>query len=152
MIAYGIGLSLSVIGGVDMWSSDFDVIRAMAFGGTLGIWGAVPVALGHAAVVMLVVKSGALPRLASRLSAVGRMALTNYLVQSIVGTLIFNGYGLGYFGTVGRPGLWLIVLAIWAAQLWYSPLWLARFRFGPAEWLWRSLTYMTPQPMRVKNA
>lgn len=151
LMAYGAGLSLSVIGSVDLWRSDFEPIRAMAFGSTIGLWGAVPVALGHAAVVMLVVKSGALPRLAARLSAVGRMALTNYLVQSIVGTLIFNGYGLGYFGTVGRPGLWVIVLAIWAVQLWYSPLWLARFRFGPAEWLWRSLTYLTPQPMRVKG-
>lgn len=121
----------------------------MVFGVALTQLGTVPVALGHAAVVMLVVKAGALPRLSARLAAVGRMALTNYLTQSILGTLLFYGYGVGLFGKLDRPELWLIVLAIWALQLWYSPIWLARFRFGPAEWIWRSLTYLKFQPMRA---
>ncbi|MEW4569990.1 DUF418 domain-containing protein [Tautonia sp. JC769] len=152
LIAYGIGLPLTIVGGLDLWATDFEVVRGMVFGVSLALLGTVPVALGHAAVVMLVVKSGALPRLTARLAAVGRMALTNYLTQSIVGTLLFYGYGLGMYGTLDRPTLWLIVLAIWAVQLWYSPLWLARFRYGPAEWLWRSLTYLKPQPMRAAKS
>ncbi|WP_169977304.1 DUF418 domain-containing protein [Tautonia rosea] len=152
LIAYGIGLPLTIVGGLDLWATDFDVVRGMIFGSSLTQLATLPVALGHAAVVMLVVKSGVLPRLTARLAAVGRMALTNYLTQSIVGTLLFYGYGFGLFGTLDRPTLWLIVLAIWAIQLWYSPLWLARFRFGPAEWLWRSLTYLKFQPMRAAKA
>lgn len=148
-IAYGIGLPLTIVGGLDLWATDFEVVRGTVFGAALAMLGMVPVALGHAAVVMLVVKSGALPRLTARLAAVGRMALTNYLTQSIVGTLLFYGYGLGLYGKLDRPQLWLIVLAIWALQLWYSPIWLARFRFGPAEWIWRSLTYLKFQPMRA---
>ena len=76
------------------------------------------------------------------------MALTNYLTHSLVCTTIFYGYGLGLFATINRTGLMGIVLAISAVQLIVSPLWLARFRFGPAEWVWRSLTYWRLQPMR----
>jgi len=82
------------------------------------------------------------------LGAVGRMALTNYLLQTLLCVFIFYGYGLGLFGHVGRAGQWLVVLAVWGFQLVASPWWLARFRFGPFEWLWRSMTYLHPQPFR----
>lgn len=82
-----------------------------------------------------------------RLAATGRMALTNYLVQTILCTTIFYGQGLGLFGYVDRTGQLLIVLTIWLLQLIYSPLWLRFFRFGPFEWLWRSLTYWRFQPL-----
>jgi uncharacterized protein len=82
------------------------------------------------------------------LAAVGRTALSNYLLQSVICTAIFNGYGLGLYGTVG-PALGLfIAIAIFAAQIPLSQWWLAAFRFGPAEWLWRSLTYGRLQPLR----
>lgn len=67
------------------------------------------------------------------------MALSNYLTHSIVCTTRFYGCGLNLYGTINRTGLALIVLSIWAAQLAYSPIWLRHFRYGPAEWLWRSL-------------
>jgi uncharacterized protein len=79
---------------------------------------------------------------------VGRMAFTNYLMDTIVCTFLFYGWGLGYFGKVSRVEQFRIVLAIWALQLIVSPLWLARFQFGPFEWIWRSLTYGKLQPMR----
>lgn len=82
------------------------------------------------------------------LAATGQMALTNYLMQTIICTTIFYGHGLGLFGSVERTGQILIVFAIWAAQLLWSPWWLARFRFGPFEWLWRSMTYLRAQPLR----
>ena len=76
------------------------------------------------------------------------MAFTNYIMHSVLCTLIFYGAGLGFFGSVERWGEVLLVLAIWAIQLILSPLWLSRFRFGPLEWLWRSMTYWRLQPFR----
>ncbi len=82
------------------------------------------------------------------LAPAGRMALTNYLVQSIVCTLVFYGYGLGFFEHL--PRFWQVpfALGLFAVQVLYSQWWLQRFRFGPAEWLWRSITYWQLQPMR----
>jgi uncharacterized protein len=113
------------------------------------LFGSMVVALGHVGMVMLIVQSGALAWLTKRLAAVGRMALSNYLTHSIVCTTLFYGYGFGLFGTINRTGLAAIVLVIWVSQLLISPIWLRHFRFGPAEWLWRSLTYWKLQPMRV---
>ena len=76
-----------------------------------------------------------------RLAAVGRMALTNYLMQSLICLFIFSGIGFGLLGELRRTELYLVVVLIWAFQLWLSPWWLARYRYGPAEWLWRALTY-----------
>jgi uncharacterized protein len=148
LFGYGVGLPLTAVGVWDVMRHRWDMIDSMAFGMNLANLGTVPVALGHAAVVMLLYRAGVFQGLLRRLAAVGRMALTNYLTHSIVCTTLFYGYGFGLFGHVGRVWLFGVVLAIWAAQLWYSPIWLRSFRFGPAEWLWRSLTYGRPQPMR----
>ena len=98
---------------------------------------------------MLIVKAGAITWLTRRLAAVGRMALTNYLTHSIVCTTLFYGYGFALYGTMNRTALFGVVIVIWSVQLILSPIWLAHFRFGPAEWVWRSLTYWRFQPMRV---
>ena len=76
------------------------------------------------------------------------MAFSNYLFQSVVTAILFLGWGFGLAGRFDYAGQLLIVVAIWVFQLAVSPLWLRRFRFGPAEWLWRSLTYWKLQPMR----
>lgn len=110
--------------------------------------GSIAVAFGHIGLVAMVVKSGLLAPFISALSAVGRMAFTNYLLQSIIATLLFYGYGLGYYGELDRLDQQFVVLAIWVLQLIVSPIWLRHFRFGPAEWLWRSLTYWRRQPLR----
>ncbi|NLG76985.1 MAG: DUF418 domain-containing protein, partial [Xanthomonadaceae bacterium] len=73
--------------------------------------------------------------------AVGRMALTNYLSHSVICLFVFTGAGLALYGQLERYQLYYIVLAVWVAQLVWSPLWLKYFSFGPAEWLWRKLTY-----------
>ena len=83
------------------------------------------------------------------LAALGRMALTNYLLQSIVLGFIFYGYGFGLFGRIGSAAAAGIGLAIYIAQVQLSRFWLRRFRFGPFEWLWRSLAYERRQPMRA---
>ena len=120
--------------------------------GQYNYFGSVLVSLGYVGAVMLACRSRRLPGLRRRLAAVGRMALTNYLLQSVLGVLIFYGYGFGLFGRLGRFDLWGVILAVWALQLAISPWWLARFRFGPAEWAWRSLTYWRRQPLRVGEA
>jgi len=151
-IGYGIGLPLMVVDAVEQVRHGFDESYFLHGGELYNALGSLIVAMGHVGLVVLIVKSGALGWLTRRLAAVGRMALSNYLTHSIVCTTLFYGYGFGLFGKVGRPGLWAIVLAIWAFQLVVSPVWLDRFRFGPAEWLWRSLTYGKLQPMRNPSA
>lgn len=79
---------------------------------------------------------------------VGRMALSNYLLQSIINTTVFYGYGLGMMGKLGSFEQVIYLCALFALQALASRWWLTRFRYGPAEWLWRSLTYLRPQPMR----
>ena len=105
------------------------------------------VSLGYASAIMLICKHGVLSRVTSALANVGRMALSNYLLHTIVATTIFYGHGFGYFGQVSRVGQILIVFGIWAFQIPFSAWWLGRFRFGPFEWLWRTLAYMKLQPM-----
>jgi uncharacterized protein len=131
------------------------------FHGMINEVAAVPMALGIAGAVMLwcqirILEGRAAPRtdraffglsLYDRLSAAGRMAFTNYLTQTIICTTIFYGHGFGLYGYVERTGQLAITLAIWALQLIWSPLWLRYFRFGPFEWLWRSMTYLRPQPL-----
>jgi uncharacterized protein len=113
----------------------------------LTFYGSLPVVVGHIGLVMYVFQTGAVPWLTRRLAAVGRMALSHYLLTSLFCTTLFYGYGFDYFGTIQRPLLYAIVLLIWTFQLLVSPLWLRVFRFGPAEWLWRSLTYWKVQPI-----
>jgi uncharacterized protein len=119
----------------------------------LNYYGSLGGALGHLGIVMLVCQSRAVAGLRRRLSAVGRTAFSNYFFQTIVGTAIFYGsYGLGLFGRLDRFPLMFLVVTIWLLQLWISPWWLARFRYGPLEWLWRSLTYRQRQPMTLGAA
>ena len=120
----------------------------MFHGQQINYWASALVSLGYVGLVMLACQRGVLSGLRARLAAVGQMAFTNYLVQTIICTTIFYGHGFGLFGQVERWGQILIVFSVWALQLIVSPLWLRRFRFGPFEWLWRSLTYGARQPFR----
>ena len=87
-----------------------------------------------------------LSALGQSLSALGQMALTNYLMQSVVLSFVFYGFGLGLFGKLDSMRGLAIVIALYGAQMVFSVYWLKRFRFGPCEWLWRSLTYGQWQP------
>jgi uncharacterized protein len=150
MVALGYGLGLPLVG-YDTYvvlQHDFHYFQARLSNAGAYALGSVVIALGHVGVVMLICKAGVLSWLTQPLAAVGRMALSNYLAQSLICTTLFYGYGFGLYGTVHRAGLAGIVLAIWLVQLVVCSLWLAYFRFGPAEWLWRSLTYWRLQPMR----
>ena len=108
--------------------------------------------MAHAAALVLLYRAGFAAGLFRRLEAVGRTAFTNYILQSVVCTLVFFGYGLNYHAELEFYQLYFVVAAIWAAQLILSPLWLRYFRFGPLEWLWRSLTYWRRQPLLAAGA
>lgn len=112
----------------------------------------IPMALGYAAAWLAWNRSPAAARLLSPLAAAGQMALTNYLTQTIVFSFVFNGWGLGLMGRLSETQAALFGIALYAAQLWFSVWWLARFRFGPFEWLWRSATYARRQPFAVAGS
>lgn len=149
---YGFGLPLTVFSGLDLYAHDFDRIYVQRYGSIANYAGSIVVAFGHVGLVMLVVKLGYLRRLTQRFAAVGRMALTNYLLHSVILTTVFYGYGLGLFGRVSRFSQMGFVIAVMGLELLLSPLWLRHFRFGPAEWFWRSATYWHRQPMRRRES
>ncbi len=105
--------------------------------------------LSYAAAVILWLRRDSWKGRLRPVAAAGQMALTNYLLQSLVCTFIFYSYGLGWYGSVGRASALLLAAGLYALQLPLSFWWLRRFRFGPAEWLWRTLTYGRRQPMRL---
>lgn len=97
--------------------------------------------LGYAAGILLLLQRPGWRRALAHIAPLGRMALTQYLLQSVVCTLVFNGYGLGLFGKVSINACILGTIAFFPLQVWSSEWWLARFRMGPAEWLWRRMVY-----------
>ena len=106
-------------------------------------------AVGYAAGIVLIVQREFWKSCLEPLQAVGRFALTNYLLQTLICTTIFYSFGLGLYGKVSPVYAVLLVIAIYLLQVALSSLWSRRFRFGPAEWLWRSITYGRLQPMRI---
>jgi len=108
-------------------------------------------AFGYIASLLLVIKSGALRPATKALACVGQMAFSNYILTSIICTTIFDGYGFRLFGKLQRYQLYGIVILVWIVNLIVSPLWLRHFRFGPLEWVWRSLTYWKKQPFRIRD-
>ncbi len=129
------------------WQAGFTLQHMMGAGMLANTVLSIFVSIGYASLFVLLVKGG-LRFITEPLAAVGRMAFTNYITQSLIMTTIFyGGRGLGYWGEVDRATLWAIVLAVWALQLIWSPLWLSRFQMGPLEWLWRRLSYARPVSM-----
>lgn len=117
------------------------------FAAALSMLGSLPAALGYVAAVLLMLQGdGALSRIRV-LAPFGRMALSNYLMQSLVFALLFYGHGLGLWG-MGRAAQVGVALLLCAAQVALSHWWLARLRYGPAEWAWRAATYLAWPPMR----
>ncbi len=143
-IAIGLGIYLPL--GWWMASAEFSLLSVV----TATLVAPVPlrplVIIGIACLILIVARPGG--GLTARVAATGRMAFTNYLMTSLICTAIFYGYGLGLFGQLSRLALWGVVLAVWAGMLLWSKPWLARFAYGPFEWLWRSIARGSIQPMR----
>ena len=115
----------------------------------LFVGGTVPLAAGYVSLVTLLFQRAAIARWLSLFAPVGRMALTNYLSQTVVMLLIFYPFGGGLIGRTGPTFGLAAALAVFGVQVVVSHVWLAHFQFGPMEWVWRSLTYGARQPMGV---
>ena len=147
LIGYSFGITINYFEGSHIVSSNFSVLSFYKTFMTYQL-GRIPTTCGHIGLIMLFVKSGILPFLQKALAAVGQMAFTNYITHSIICNIIFLGYGFAMYGKLQRYELYYIVISIWIFQLIFSPIWLKYFRFGPLEWLWRSLTYWKMQPFK----
>lgn len=119
-------------------TKSFEFYELQRFVHSIGIFG----------LIMLLYKSGWFKWLFALTRPVGQMAFTNYLMQSFLCGLLFLGIGFGWFGHLQFYELYYVVLAVWAIEIIWSHIWLRYFRFGPLEWLWRSLTYWKKQPMK----
>jgi uncharacterized protein len=145
LIGYGVGVSINYYELRVVLDGQFS-LEAMSKAGVTYQFGRLFTAMGHVAAIMLFCKIAWARWLKGTLAAVGRMALTNYLMHSVICMIVFTGVGFGLFGKLERYELYYVVFAIWIFQLIVSPIWLSYFRFGPAEWLWRTLTYQKRQP------
>lgn len=144
----GLGIAVPVYAALAWWLTragfSLPVLMAATWAGTTPFRPLMVVA--YAALIILATRRGGW--LVDRIAAAGRAAFTNYLGTSIAMTAVFYGWGFGLYGTLSRVELWIPVVAMWIAMLLWSKPWLDRFRYGPFEWLWRSLARMRPQPMR----
>lgn len=138
-LPFGIGLGLlgSLIAVSSVPGAERDGFM-LALG--LAMLGNLPACLGYVGLVVLMLHSDSAWSRIRVLAPLGRMALTTYLMQSVICTFYFYGYGLGHWG-MGRAWQLVFVVFVLALQLGFSHWWLARYRFGPVEWLWRALTY-----------
>jgi uncharacterized protein len=146
-IGFGVGFPIVLFGLYQYTTHDWQASYALFIGRIPNHIATPLIASGYIGLVMLWSRSEFLAWLQSRLVAVGRTALTNYIAQSVIATTIFYGFGFGYFGYLSRLEQLLVIIAIWIVQLCLAPLWLRRFKYGPLEWLWRSLSTFKPQPI-----
>ena len=149
VIGFGTGLPINYFEVNAFVSSGFEIYWEAANRPTYDL-GRLLVAIGYIGLIMMVCKSAILHLLRSALASVGQMALTNYLSQSLICNAIFMGWGFNLLGELDRFQIYYVVLGVWLFQLIVSPIWLRYFRFGPAEWLWRSLTYKNKQQWRLQ--
>ena len=139
LAAYGVGMNETA-----GWDIRFSFFQGQQY----NYWASLLGSMGWVGAVMLACRNPRLERVTRPLAAVGRTAFSNYILQTVICTLIFYGHGFGLFGSVERIGQIAIVLAVWVVQLLLSTWWLRRFQYGPLEWLLRSVTYMQPMPFR----
>lgn len=150
-IGFGIGIPVIAYGVYKNFAAGWSLKYSLFFGSQFNYWGSLFVAFGYIGLIMLISKHLMQKKKNTPLQAAGRMAFTNYLLQTVICTALFYGHGLGLFGKVERFTQLLIVISIWILLLIISPLWLKHLHYGPVEWFWRTLTYWKIQPMRKKE-
>lgn len=150
LIGYPIGIGFNIYETKLIISNDFSIMSFYKAGMTYNV-GRFFTAMGHVGLVMIFCKADILNWLARRLAAVGKMALTNYIMHTVITGIIFLGFGFSMFGKLERYQLYFVVIGIWVLQLITSPLWLKYYKMGPLEWLWRWLIYKQ-QPDLAKHS
>lgn len=148
IIGFGIGIPIVIYGIIQNFAAGCSFEYSMFFGSQFNYWASLLVSFGFISMVMTIHINGAFTKLQEYLADVGKLAFTNYLMQTIICTTIFYGHGFGLFGKVDRSVAILIVIAVWIVQLFGSHFYLRYFRYGPFEWIWRSMTYLKAQPFR----
>ncbi|MCY3620130.1 MAG: DUF418 domain-containing protein [Gammaproteobacteria bacterium] len=149
MLGIGVGLAVNGFEMVMKIATDYAYEWVSGASVPTNDLGRVCMALGFVSLVMIANARGYFARLRRWLAAVGRMALSNYILQSIFGLVIFHDMGFGLWNDLDRHQLYYVVFGQWAAMIAFSVWWLKRYRFGPLEWLWRTLTYGRRQPMSI---
>lgn len=144
----GLGLAIGIYGLLQNYAHDWSMKYSFFIGSQWNYFASLPMVIGYIGLIMYLLKGGRGDLLRKRLAPVGQAALTNYLSQSLIATIIFYGHGLGLFGTFGRADHWLVIIPVWIFQIWFSNWWLDRYKFGPFEWGWRSLTYWKFQELK----
>jgi len=122
-------------------ANDWRIEYSMLLGLLPNYFGSLAVAIAYIALVVLAVRCSIGPAVTKMLAPVGKLALTNYLGQTLICTTIFYGHGLGLYGRLGRTEQIGIVVGVWLIQILFSGWWIKRYQFGPAEYAWRRLTY-----------
>lgn len=150
LVGYGIGLTVNYFEIYTIYQNNFSFLSFSKTNITYDL-GRVPVAMGHIALIMILCKLPILKWLKYSIAAIGKMALTNYIMHSIICMIVFTGVGFGLFGKLQRYELLYVVFSIWIFQLILSPIWLKYYHFGPMEWLWRSLSYQKRQPFKIEK-
>ena len=140
VVSFTIGLAVNFIELYLFTSSGFDYRYSRVFLSSYDL-GRLGMALGYISVINIVIKADVFKVIRQKLQNVGRMALTNYILHSIICMVLFTGIGFGLVNELSRANLYLIVLAIWVFQIYFSGYWLKRYQAGPLEWLWRNMTY-----------
>jgi uncharacterized protein len=148
----GCGVALTAIGLTRNIAAGWTLRDGFFLNSAWNYWGSLLTSLGYVGALVRLWQAGAARRLFNRLIAAGRMAFSCYIAETVICTTIFYGHGLGLFGTVDRLGQLLVIVAVWVVLLIAAPLWLAWFRYGPLEWLWRTLTYGRVEPIGRWNA
>jgi uncharacterized protein len=147
LLCYAVSVPVFALLALSIILTGFDPAWVVA----LGLGATTPIRpvmiVGMAALVIILTRRGG--PLVARIAAAGRAAFSNYIGTSLVMTGIFYGYGLGYYGHMGRAQLYLVVIAMWVLILLWSKPWLDHYLYGPLEWLWRTLARWSPQPMRT---
>jgi uncharacterized protein len=141
IVGLAAGYCLSGTGVYINFATGWDVRGSMFLFKHFNYFGSLAIALGYLAMIMLLVKSPRFTHLRQTLAFTGRMAFSNYILMTLLATFIFYGHGLALFGQVDRSVQILIMLGIWMTVIIFSSVWMKHFRFGPLEWLWRTLTY-----------
>jgi uncharacterized protein len=134
------------------WAGHFDMFKTVMWMTFPYDIGRISGALGNAALLLMLFKAGVFKWLLKRIAAVGQMALSNYLLTSIVMKIVFVWGPWHWYGYVEYYKIYYAVAAMWIVNMAFSSIWLRYFEFGPVEWAWRSLTYWKRQPMRIRDA
>lgn len=148
LISSVIGFPIVILGIIKNFEANWSFEYSMFLGSQFNYWGSLFVSFAYICLIMLFCKSTSFTNFKARFAAIGQMALTNYITQSIICAFIFFGIGLGLFGEVERTVQIIIVMGIWLLQFAWSKPYLSHYKFGPLEWVWRSLTYWDKQPMK----